>query len=149
MQIDWYDWSAGFGSLGVDLRNGNNADINAFVGTTSADDTIPLNWEDRFAYRWGVEHDASETLKWRAGYVYSPSPVPDQYLLPLLAVVSEHTLAVGFSKRIKKTWLDIGYQAQLPSKRAVGTSRLLANEFDASNLEISIHWVSASVRFGF
>lgn len=149
MQVDWYDWSSGFDNLDVQLRNGNNAAINSFVGSTTADDTIPLDWRNRFAYRLGVEHAIKESFRIRAGYVYSRSPVPDHSLMPLLALVSEHTIAMGFGFELGKTWVDVGYQAQLPESRSIETSRLRSGEFDNSKLTTGIHWVSATVRMTF
>ncbi len=147
-QMDWFEWSNGFDALEVRLRNGTNGAINNFVGGSAADDVVPLNWQNRFVYRLGVEHTVSEALKLRAGYSYGRSPVPSHSLNPLVAVVSEHTVGVGLGFALGKTWVDVGYRAQIPSRRSVGTSRWLAGELDGSRVSTGVHWVSASVRFG-
>src|SRR6185295_18979216 len=53
-QIDWVDWSSSFDNLHVKIKNGNNTDLNTFVGSKSADDYIPLEWRDSIVYRFGL-----------------------------------------------------------------------------------------------
>jgi long-chain fatty acid transport protein len=149
LQVDWVDWSSAFRQLPVHLRNGNNAAINAAVGSNAMDDFVPLNWRDTFDYRAGVEYSATEKLKLRTGYRYGRSPVPDQTLLPLTALINEHVFTTGAGYDWGRWRLDFAYQWELPASRSVGTSGLLSGEYSNSRTEVSIHTLAltASMRF--
>ena len=56
--------------------SGNNADLNAFLGSNSINDIVPLRWRDRLVYRAGVEFSLTENLTLRAGYSFGESPLP-------------------------------------------------------------------------
>jgi len=148
-QVDWINWSDAFDSLPLRLRNGNNADLNEFLGSNAIDDTIPLNWKDRFVYRAGLEYTPGEHWSFRAGYSYGKSPVPDGTLNPLNAAIFEHTLGAGVGYRWKRFSLDAAWQWDLPARQSVVTSDLEAGEYANSSVEVEVHWlaVTAGVEF--
>jgi long-chain fatty acid transport protein len=148
LQVDWINWSDAFHTLPVTLRNGNNATVNSVVGANFKD-RIPLNWEDQFVYRAGLEYAITEALSLRAGYSYGKSPVPDATLTPMTAAIMEHTITAGVGYRWKRYEIDFAYQYDLPVERNVGTSSLLSGEFSNSSTEVSVHWfaLTAGVRF--
>ncbi|MGH7321209.1 MAG: OmpP1/FadL family transporter [Candidatus Rokuibacteriota bacterium] len=149
LQVDWINWSDAFDDLPIKLTNGNNADINGFVGSDTLEDTVPLKWRDRFVYRIGLEYTVRDNLWLRAGYAYGKSPVPSSTLLPLTAVIVEHTLTAGVGYRRGRYQVDLAYQLDVPRERRVGTSGLLAGEYSQSRTEVGLHWVglTASIRF--
>jgi long-chain fatty acid transport protein len=144
-QVDWIDWDDSFNRLPVHLTNGNNADINALLGTSTIDDVVPLDWEDRIVYRVGGEYAANDRLRLRAGYSYGRNPVPDATLTPLTAAIMEHTVSFGLGCRFGKYRLDLAYQWDIPNNEDVGTSRLLAGEHDDSSLDVGLHWLGISL----
>lgn len=149
VQVDWINWSDAFDDLPITLRNGTNADINGFVGSSTLQDTPSLDWRDRFVYRFGVEYALTEHIALRAGYAYGKSPVPDATLTPLTAAITEHTLTAGVGFRRGPFRVDLAYQYDLPASQQVGQSALRSGEYSQSRVEVELHWltVTGSVEF--
>ncbi|MDX1951889.1 MAG: outer membrane protein transport protein [Verrucomicrobiota bacterium] len=148
-QVEWVNWSDSFDDLPVHLTGGNNTDINGFLGRDGIEDNVPLNWKDRMVYRAGLEYSVCEGFDLRAGYAYGKSPVPDETLTPLTAVITEHTISGGFGVKWSRYAVDFAYQYELPEERTVGNSGLRSGEYSNSRTEIGIHWVglTTTVRF--
>jgi long-subunit fatty acid transport protein len=140
VQVDWIDWSEAFDRLPLRLTNGTNGALPATLS-----DIAPLDWEDRFVYRFGAEYEWSDKLQLRAGYSFGESPAPSETLTPTSAVIMKHTLGFGAGYRLGNYTIDLAYQWDLPAADRVGTSRLLAGEYNGSRTEVSIHWLSVSV----
>jgi long-chain fatty acid transport protein len=149
LQVDWVDWSDSFDTLPIKLTNGNNADLNGIVGSDTIKETPPLRWQDRFVYRAGIEYAVLDNLTLRLGYAYGRSPVPDQTLTPLTAVITEHTVAAGAGYRWNRFRVDLGYQYDIPASRRVGTSALLSGEYSNSRTEVGIHSVGLTGSYRF
>lgn len=149
LQLDWVNWNGAFNTLPVKLTNGNNHDLNTFLGSNAVQDYIPLHWEDRFVYRAGIEYAVTENLQLRAGYTYSRSPVPNETLIPLTAATPEHTLTLGAGYQWDRYRIDLAYQWDLPITRTVSQSSYLAGEYSPSSTQVGVHWIAltASVHF--
>ncbi|MFT4547868.1 MAG: long-chain fatty acid transport protein [Verrucomicrobiales bacterium] len=147
--IEWINWSDSFDQLTVKLSDGTNRTINSLAGSEDVIDYVPLDWEDRFVYRLGIEYEARENLWLRAGYSFGKSPLPTQNITPLNAAITEHTLSAGLGFAIGRAAIDLSYQYDLPSSVDVGRSHILDREYSNSTTEIQAHWfgVSASVPF--
>jgi len=148
-QVEWINWSDAFDALPLRLRNGNNADLNGFLGSDAIDDTIPLNWNDQFVYRAGVEFTPGNHWAFRAGYSYGESPVPDGTLNPLNAAIMESAVSAGVGYRWHRFSLDAGWQWDLPARQNVGVSQLESGEYSNSSVEVEVHWfaVTAGMQF--
>lgn len=148
-QVDWIDWSSSFDTLHVRLKNGDNGAINGVVGSDWADDYVPLDWQDGFVYRLGMEFAATQNLALRAGYSYGSNPVPGNTLTPLTAAIMEHTFAAGAGYTWGRYQFNLGYQYDLPTSQSVGTSILQAGEYSGTKVDLGVHWIalSASVHF--
>lgn len=145
-QVDWIDWSDAFDRLPLHLTHGNNAVLNGIAGSTTIDDVAPLDWKDQFVYRIGSEYDWSGKLQLRAGYSYGESPVQSETLTATTAAIMQHTLGLGFSYQLPGYRIDFGYQWDLPAEDAVGNnSRILAGEYNNSEVDVSIHWLSVGI----
>jgi long-chain fatty acid transport protein len=149
LQTDWVNWSNAFDTLPVKLTNGNNRDLNAFLGSNSLEDDIPLQWRNQFVYRTGIEYAVTESLALRAGYAYSKSPVPDQTLTPLTAVIPTSTVSIGAGYRWGRYGIDLAYQWDLPTTRNVNDSSLLSGEYNHTTTQVGVQWLAltASVQF--
>lgn len=148
-QVDWINWSAAFDALPLRLRNGNNADLNTFLGSNAIDDTIPLNWEDQFVYRAGVEYTPGDHWAFRAGYSFGGSPVASGTLNPLNAAIFEQTVGAGVGYRWSRYHVDAAWQWDLPIRQTVGTSDLAAGEYSNSSVEVEAHWFGLTVGISF
>lgn len=148
-QAEWVNWSDAFDDLPLRLRNGNNADLNSFLGSDAIDDSIPLRWRDRFVYRAGVEFTPEARWSLRAGYSFGDSPVPDGTLTPLTAAILEHTVGAGAGFQWRRWRVDAAWQWDLPATQRVGTSELLAGEYSASSVTVDVHWFGLTLGWRF
>lgn len=142
-QVDWIGWRDAFDDLQIHLTKGT-AGVPA-----SLNDQVPLRWKDQWVFRGGAEYNLCENWAVRGGYSYAQSPVPDGYLLPLLAAIMEHTIGAGIGWHKGAYSVDAAYQYSIPSSQSVGSSALLSGEYNNSKVEVSAHAfaVTAGVRF--
>ena len=145
LQFEWIDWSRAFKSLPVLLTNGTNTALNTIVGGTALNDIAPLNWNDQYVVRTGMQYEWSDRLQLRAGYSYADNLVPAQTLTPLTSAIMEHSLTLGMGYQFNHFNLDLAYQWDVPNKEKVGTSGLLAGEYSNSEVDVSVHWFTVSV----
>jgi len=148
-QVEWVNWSRAYDNLNVKLSNGSNESINGVVGSDKIEDEIPLEWEDRFVYRAGVEFDLTQSFLVRAGYAYGKSPVPDSTLLPMTAAISEHTLAAGLGYVSGPLHVDLAYQHDLKASQRAGANGITGTEYDNSTVNVQAHWVGMTVGMDF
>jgi len=148
-QTEWINWNSAFDRLTVKLSDGTNTAVNSLAGSDDVVDHVPLDWEDRFVYRLGIEFEPAEKFWLRAGYSYGRSPIPVENITALNAAIAEHTLSAGVGFMLVETTVDIAYQFDLPSAADVGRSNIRSGEYSNSTTEIESHWVgvSVSVRF--
>jgi long-subunit fatty acid transport protein len=148
-QVDWTGWSGAFNTLPVKLSHGDNAQINALVGSNALEDKTPLRWRDSFTYRFGIEDAITRSIFLRCGYSFSKSPVPDDTLTPLTAAIPESTLTAGAGYRWRWLEVDLAYEWDIPITRHVGTSALLDGEYSGSTVTAGIQWLGLTtlVRF--
>jgi long-chain fatty acid transport protein len=146
---EWVNWSDSFDELTVKLSNGTNSTINGLADGEDVVDYVPLDWDDRFVYWFGVEYEVRENLFLRAGYSYGKNPLPTENITPLNAAISEHTLSAGLGFMLGRAAIDLSYQYDLQASVDVGRSNILDGEYSESSVEIQAHWfgISASVPF--
>ena len=149
LETDWLNWASAFHTLPVRLSNGSNGTINSVVGSSSLSDNIPLNWQNEFVYRAGLECAVTENFYLRGGYAFGKSPVPDSTLTPMTAAIMENTLTLGIGYHYGRCKFDLAYQYDLPETRNVGTSGLLSGEYSNSSTRVSIQWIALTVGVQF
>lgn len=149
IQLDWIGWSDAFDDLNISLTRGNNADLNAFLGTDSIRDSVPLHWRDAFVYRAGLEFAATSELALRVGYSFGENPVPASSLSPLTAAILEHTLTAGVGWERGRFSVDLAYQFDFPTTERVGVSGLRGGEYSFSRTGVEAHWIglTTTIRF--
>lgn len=149
VQVEWINWSRAFAELPIHLTNGNNTDLNAFLGTNALDDTVPLNWRDRVVLRSGLEFRLSEAVTLRLGHAFGDSPVPATTLTPMTAAILRHTVTAGAEWQFGQLSLAAAYQHDLPATMTVGTSSLASGEYSASQTRVSLHWFALTAGYRF
>lgn len=149
LQGNWINWSQAFDRLPVSLTNGNNSDINGFVGSNAMQDVMPLKWRDQGVFGIGVESPLGERLAVRGGYSYATNPVPSATLTPMTAAILQNTLGTGMGYTRGRYNFDLAYQVQLPSTAQVGQSALLSGEYNNSKVEVAVHTVTFTTRVHF
>ena len=149
LQGNWIDWSSAFDNLPVHLTNGNNADLNGFVGSDSLNDVIPVQWRNQGVFGVGVESPLGEHVAFRGGYSYATNPVPSATLTPMTAAILQNTLGTGLGYTRGRYNLDLAYQVQLPASQRVGTSSLLSGEYHNSKVDVAVHSLTLTSRIHF
>ena len=71
------------------------------------------NWEDRWNVRVGAEYGVTEMLAVRAGFVYDPTPSPEETLAPDLPDADRLKFSLGAGYTLSAFRLDAGYQLVL------------------------------------
>ena len=148
LQLDWVDWADAFHNLPLSFKGGNNARVNAALGS-SFEESIPLNWKSEFVYRAGVEFNVTDNLVLRAGYCYGSSPVPDSTLTPLTAAIMENTVTAGIGYHWQRYSVDLAYQYDFPATQNIGTSGLLSGEYSNSSVKVSAHTLALTTTIRF
>lgn len=87
--VTWTGWST-YDKLEVRLQQ----PVIPIRGASSVSST-PKNWKDSWAFRFGGNYQYNENIKFRAGYTFDMSPVPDSTFEPQLPDNDRHVFAVG------------------------------------------------------
>lgn len=138
VQFDWLGWASAYEALEVRLSNGTNDDLNALVRSDKLHDDVPLEWDDQFIVRVGLEYAVSERWSIRAGYAHGNNPIPAATLTPLTDAITEHTVSAGFGYRRAPFSVDVAWQWSLPHEETTGRSKLLSGEYNNSQVEVSL-----------
>jgi long-chain fatty acid transport protein len=95
--ITWVRWSR-FDELRARFANG------------APDNVTPENWDDSYRVSLGINYQASDAWKIRAGVAYDDSPVSTTFRTPRIPDDDRIWVALGASfKASKQSTLDIGY----------------------------------------
>ena len=115
------------------------------VDTTDPPTTVILNnWNDAMAFRLGVEFEAIERLKLRAGFAYDMTPVPDQTLSPSLPDNDRAVVSAGLGYSFKGARADFGYQFVNALERRVEETNNLPGVY-----KTSAHVLGLNLGYGF
>ena len=115
------------------LCGGTNPTLNALAGSDSIGDVVPLNWKDRYVFRFGTEYYLNQNLTLRAGYSYAKSPIPDSTLIPVLAAILEHTVSLGIGYKTEGSWeYNFAYQHSFRHSQSTGQSDISGGDFNNS-----------------
>lgn len=148
-QVDWIGWERAFDNLTVNLSDGTNESINGLLGSDEIVDSVPLDWDDQFVYRAGIEHRLSEEWALRLGYSYGKAPMPTSTTTPMTAAISEHTVGVGVGYARGPYRVDLSYQWDLPATQQLSDSRILSGEYKNSKVGLEAHWLALTVGYDF
>ncbi|MBI5756417.1 MAG: outer membrane protein transport protein [Nitrospirae bacterium] len=147
MDVQWYQWASAFDDIQLKLSNGNNAGFNALQGgSSSLVDTLPLNWENSYAFKLGYEYHREKST-FQTGYIYNKNPVPNNTLTPLIPGILEHALSLGYDHKGQHWILSTAYQYSFGPKESVGTSKIIGGDFDNSTMEVNAHWIFFNLMY--
>lgn len=142
--VIWYNWSGAFDDLGLTLSAPTNPLFAPVVGK-GLHDTVALNWADSVSVRLGYEFFSTPVDTWRLGYVYHPSPVPSNTLIPYIDGVLEHAVSLGYSRRWNNWLFNMAYQYSFSPTRDVKESIIVGQDFANSTFQAQAHWISLSI----
>lgn len=148
-QGEWIDWKLAFNTLDVHLTQGNNADINGLLGSSSLNDGIPLDWKSQYPVRIGVERTVSESAVVRAGFAHTNNAVPASTVMPLTAAIFCNQISAGAGWHRGRLVLDGAYAYTPNATETTGVSLLQAGEYSHSRISVGLQTVTASASFVF
>jgi long-chain fatty acid transport protein len=146
-QVDWINWKKSFDALPLRLRNGDNAELNAFLGSNAIDDTAPLDWRDQYVFHLAGEYRYSDVMTLRAGYEYSNVTVPTSTLAPMAGAILDHVICFGLGYQFEKFQLDLAYRWSIDNAVNVEDSALLGVEYDNTRLKTGLHSLGVSIWY--
>jgi long-chain fatty acid transport protein len=99
----WTGWSS-FDEVRVNLSQ--PVLVNGVPTTTTVQ---PKNWKDTWTFRFGMNYQATEKIKLRAGYIFDLTPVPDETFDPQVPNGNRHIFTAGADWQIKGFTLGLAY----------------------------------------
>lgn len=144
----WTGWSS-FSKLKTNL--GMPILVNGAPTNVS---TIPKNWHDAWAFRFGANCEIRDGMKIRAGYIYDLTPVPDSSFDPQIPDANRHIFTVGGDLKVfTRITLGIAYNYILSESRTKNNT-IVVNGVPAllqanGNYNTSIHSLGLSFSFQF
>lgn len=121
--VEWLRWS---------VNKGQVLDIDGFPSTT-----LDNSWDDTFTFGIGGSWQALDSLAVRAGYVFIPSPVPDETLSHLLPDADRHAISFGLGYTVGAHTLDMAYTLSLYEERSSASSGIYEIDSDLVGLTYS------------
>ena len=130
--LEWINWSKAMDGMGVDLSNGNSAKLPGAVS-----DEFPLDWNNQFIYRLGLENKTTSKLTLRCGVTYCNSPIPNNTVIPILCTITEWsgTLGMGYAFTDAVS-LDLAYMHAFNHTQDTDIS-LVGTDYDNSSISLS------------
>jgi long-chain fatty acid transport protein len=98
VDANWFDW-ASTQELVAELQT-----------TPEASQTAPKDWHSRWNFHIGGEYGVTDALAVRAGFIYDPTPTPEETLTPDLPDFDRMNFAVGAGYKFSSFRADLAYQ---------------------------------------
>ncbi|MDP3030332.1 MAG: outer membrane protein transport protein [Deltaproteobacteria bacterium] len=113
----------------------------------------PRNWNDVFAYRFGVNYKWDEAITIRAGYIFDESPVPDETMDPSIPDADRHIFCLGGDYRLKDFTIGIAYNYVLGKKRdkhnTIGADIVPGDNRANGEYQQTSHSLAVSISYSF
>ena len=143
----WYGWSSAFDKWELKLSNGDNPVYNAAAGTTTPQDTIPLEWDDAYSIRVGGDYALTENDTIRLGYIYEKNPIPNDTLVPVIPAICQHEILAGYSHDWEKLSVTMAYGYIFGPSQDIETSKLVGGDYNNSTIDFSAHFISLGLQY--
>lgn len=147
LQYDRIDWEDAFASLPLDLRDGSNAQLNAFLGSNRIVDVAPLDWNTQQVWHAGVRYQTRHAAVIRLGIERGEVPVPRATMTPMTAALFESAAAIGTTIRLGDQEVDLAWRRSWGRRTEVEWSGLAGGEYTGSRQDLRLDALSLSVTF--
>jgi long-chain fatty acid transport protein len=95
---NWFEWSS-TRELAIELKT-----------TPDFNQTLNKRWRNRWNFHLGGEYGVTDALAVRAGFIYDPTPIPQETLTPDVPDSDRLNFAVGAGYKFSTFRADLGYQ---------------------------------------
>lgn len=126
-------------------------DFNYDTALAAFDTPIPKNWKDVNAYRIGVTHQYSDTLKLMAGFAIDKNPAPDNTLGFELPDSDAKLYSVGFEYKMSQNMkIGLAYLYDDKEERSVNNFTAFPSTGASGKFtDSAAHLVTASLKYKF
>jgi long-chain fatty acid transport protein len=145
--VQWTQWST------IDVMETVYVDpFWANMMEQSGEDARPMHWDDALQIRIGAEYKIN-SLAFRAGYYYDPSPAPDRTMNVLLPNFDFNVITAGFGTNLDGLQLDFGIEYLMGKERNVPVERVATDpDWETAQpgrytMNILVPTISVSYRF--
>jgi len=114
--VEWLQFSR-FKTMSV--QAGDNQPLVDAMGLGHA----PQNWDDTWTFGVGCDWQVTPVWSLRAGYLYLPSPIPDETFAPSALDVDQSLVSVGVGYQSGSHALDVAYAVGLFETRRVASNQ--------------------------
>nr|QKW93762.1 long-chain fatty acid transporter [Vitiosangium cumulatum] len=121
VDVNWVDWST-IDELLFELEN---------PPPTLPNTPVPKNWKDTWSFHIGGEYKPTADLALRLGFIYDPTPTPEDTLTPELPDATRLNFTAGIGYKHSHFRADLGYHfVQLLEQRS--TSPVLPGTYSGT-----------------
>jgi long-chain fatty acid transport protein len=117
--VHWTQWST---IDTIDIHYA--ADFWQMIMELKYKDKLKMEWNDTYQIRAGAEYKLKK-ISIRAGFYYSPSPVPENTMDASFPSFDFYALTLGVGYRIKGLCIDLGLEYLIPQTREVFPESIL------------------------
>jgi long-chain fatty acid transport protein len=146
--FEWVNWKNAFDKMTLTMKNGSSTNINTMLGNNGNFSLeFPMNWDDAYCARVGVEFDASRDLTLRAGGAFGSNPVPAATIFPVFPAIVENHFTLGASYHVTDPLIiHCAYERAFPFSETGATPSTIAQEYSGSqsSLQENIYHLSFS-----
>ena len=132
IDADRFGWSS-YDKLAIDFDS----------SATVPDSNAPKNWEDCWAYRFGMQYSVNENLDLRLGYAYDTTPQPDSTVGPELPDSDRHNYTFGVGYKFGNAQFDLAYMFVDFKDRTVD------NDIQTGTYKSEAHLFAANLTYTF
>ncbi|MFC1489760.1 OmpP1/FadL family transporter [Candidatus Latescibacterota bacterium] len=149
VDVSWINWSDSMESFVMKLKGGQNANINAMMGSGSMTMEMPLDWDDQIVIGLGAEYEATDVLTLRGGFNYAKNPIPGETVIPIFPAVVQSHIALGAGYKINDSFSIDGAYEYVPSYAQDAGVSIIANEYDGHTSELGENIVHITGSYHF
>lgn len=121
VDVNWMEWST-IQELAIELESPPG-------GTQTP--PLPKRWKDVWNFHVGAEYMVTDALAVRLGFIYDPTPTPEDTLTPDLPDASRLNFSAGLGYKMSNLRADLGYQLVLLQDQT-STSTLLPGTYSGT-----------------
>ena len=153
-EVEWRQWSEAQGRMPFILTEGTNANLNLMMNgdPTNSDFEypFPLDWEDTWTAKMGLEYDLESGYALRTGFLYGQNPVPNNTVFIAFPAISTNAISVGATLPLGSVPLDVSVLQALKNEvEGIGEGHLNGAEYLNSTSGLSQTVVTLGVRWSF
>lgn len=154
LDIEWIDWENAFDNFPLSFNGGDNDNINLMLNGDVTDGAFaydfPLNWENSFVFKMGVDYNVTEMTSVRAGFIHGQNPVPNNTVFSIFPAIVENHVTMGFGQRFGRYQFDFAFiHAFNNTQDAAATGHLVGLEYNGSVEQLSENLIMTTLAIGF